>query len=184
LYSARRYGFKLKWNLVVFLQGPTAVFSDGSHLFVADGYANRVLIWNTIPTIRDSRRPRIGPTRFTSSAINNGGVTGSSMNFPTSIYSDGVRLFVADWQNQRVLAWNSLPTTNGQAADFVLGQPTLNANTANNPTISASALDYPAAVTGDGKRLIIGDSGNNRVLIWDSLPTNVGPTRRSRSWAS
>ena len=37
--------------------------------------------------------------------------------------TNSTRLLVADTNNSRVLVWLTFPTTNGQAADFVLGQP-------------------------------------------------------------
>ena len=45
------------------------------------------------------------------------------LNNPTSVATDGVRLAVADTDNNRVLIWNSIPTTNGTQANVVIGQP-------------------------------------------------------------
>ena len=43
--------------------------------------------------------------------------------FPRYALSDGQRLFIADGGNDRVLVYNSIPTTNGAKADIYLGQP-------------------------------------------------------------
>ena len=51
---------------------------------------------------------------------------------PVSVTSDGVRLFVTDLGNNRVLIWNSIPTSNGAAADVEIGQPDMTSSIANN----------------------------------------------------
>ncbi len=86
-------------------------------------------------------------------------------------------MFVADTQNHRVLIWNSIPTSNNQPADVVLGEP--NFTTAPPATVSdlpptASNLFSPVSVTSDGQRLYVTDLGHNRVLIWNSIPTQNG----------
>ena len=46
----------------------------------------------------------------------------SNMHWPSTVYSDGERLFVADTRNNRILIWNSIPTQTNQPADIVVGQ--------------------------------------------------------------
>ncbi len=65
---------------------------------------------------------------------------------------------------------------NGAAADLVLGQP--NFTTFVEPDLTqqksdatANNLLNPVSVTSDGVRVYIADLGHNRVLIWNSLPT-------------
>jgi uncharacterized protein (TIGR03437 family) len=58
-----------------------------------------------------------------------------------------VRLFVTDLGYNRVLGWNSIPTTNGAAADFAIGQPDLKSSPANNAyTIDATDTAKPKQV--------------------------------------
>src|SRR5262249_35906896 len=59
-------------------------------------------------------------------------VSANKMLNPVAVSSDGTRLFVTDLGYNRVLVWNSIPTSNGAAADFALGQPHLNSSIANN----------------------------------------------------
>jgi sugar lactone lactonase YvrE len=152
-----------------------SAYSDGSRLYVADTSNNRVLIWNSIPTSNGQPADIVlGQPSFTSSTGNNGGISASSLNAPRSVYSDGTRLFVADTSNHRILVWNSIPTTHGQAANFVLGQPNLTSNTLNNGGISSSRIYFPSGVFGDGTRLFVADTNNHRVLIWNTLPTSNG----------
>src|SRR5208283_1724095 len=85
------------------------------------------------------------------------------------------KLFVADTGNSRVLIWNTIPTTNNQPADVVLGEPnftTRYAPVANVAlTAAANTMYAPNSVTTDGTHLFVADTGNNRVLIWDNIPT-------------
>lgn len=101
------------------------------------------------------------------------GVTSSTINNSNVIMSasDGKHLFVSDGANNRVLIWNSLPVLNQQPADIVLGQPDFISSTANNGGISASTFNAPRGVYTDGTKLIVVDQSNNRVLIWNSIPT-------------
>jgi hypothetical protein len=147
------------------------VYSDGTRLFLADSSNNRVLIWNSIPN-NDQISPDLvlGQPDMSSSAANNGGRTAASLSTPRSVYSDGTKLYVADTSNNRILIWNTMPTANKQAADLVLGQPSMTAGTANNPSRAATTLSAPYSVVGDGTNLYVADSNNHRILIWTTLP--------------
>jgi uncharacterized protein (TIGR03437 family) len=153
-------------------RNPTGVATDGNILVLADTDNNRVLIWNTIPSLPDQPADLVlGQTSFTTSAI---GLSSSGLRGPQGVWVQGTRLFVADTDNSRVLIWNSIPTSNNQAADVVLGEP--NFTTAPSATTSdlpptASNLFDPVSVTSDGQRLFVTDLGHNRVLIWNSIPT-------------
>jgi hypothetical protein len=149
------------------------IFVHGTTLFVADSNNNRVLVWNTLPTGAQPADFALGQptgtTNLTATAPNNGGISGSSVNYPTSIWSDGTKLFVVDLDNHRVLVWTSIPSA-PVAASFALGQPDLTTNTANNGGVSGSSMSRPSGVFTMGGALYVADSANNRVLIWSSIP--------------
>jgi hypothetical protein len=161
---------------------PTALAADGTHLVVADTDNNRVLIWNSIPTTSNAPADVVlGQPDFKTGTPNTG--TGDvripnakSLRGPQGVWLQNGKLFVADDMNHRVLIWNSVPTSNFQAADMVLGQP--NFTTATQPDLTkqtlgaaANTLLNPVAVSSDGVRLFVTDLGHNRVLIWNSIPT-------------
>lgn len=76
--------------------------------------------------------------------------------------------------------WSALPTTSGQAATYVLGQT----NTTNSSAgTTASTLSRPNSVYSDGTTLFVADSANNRVLVWNSMPT-VYPQKRPKTFQS
>jgi uncharacterized protein (TIGR03437 family) len=161
------------------LRLPTAVASDGIHLVVADTNHNRVLIWNHIPTTNDAPADVVaGQADFKGTGIPGSTPNAKSMRGPQGVWIDRItgRLYVADTQNHRVLIYNSIPTTNGVAADLVLGQP--NFTTFVESDISQANADAkptnmlnPVSVTTDPfGRVYVADLGHNRVLIWNSTP--------------
>lgn len=156
------------------LDEPMHATSDGTRLFVADSSNNRVLVWNTMPTAPVAADFALGQPvagNLTSNADDNGGLGGGSMSFPAAVWTDGTRLFVVDENNSRVLVWNTMPTS-PVAADFALGQPAGAGNlTSGGNGNAADQMQYPSSVESDGTRLIVTDSGNDRVLIWNSIPT-------------
>lgn len=95
----------------------------------------------------------------------------NSVNHPSSGASDGTRLVIADRFNNRVLVFNSLPTSTA-TPDLVLGQPTFTDTT---PGSSLVDMNWPGAVeiTPDGK-LLIADTENGRILVYRSIPSQSG----------
>jgi len=93
-----------------------------------------------------------------------------SFNHPSAMATDGERFLLADTWNNRILIWNSLPEGN-EPPDIVLGQKDFNAN---NSGLGADKLNWPRGVATDGKRVIVADTYNNRVLIWKEFPTRNG----------
>ena len=115
------------------LRGPQGVWLQNGKLFVADTQDHRVLIYNTIPTANNAAADVVlGQPDFTSTVPDNlvdqtSGATASNMLSPVSVSSDGTRIFVVDLGHNRVLVWNRIPTSNGAAADVVIGQPDMTA---------------------------------------------------------
>jgi len=151
---------------------PIGVTFDGTNFYVADYSNHRVLIWSGIPTInRQAATLVLGQPDMASGTANNGGISAQTLSNPRSIYSNGSRLFVSDYSNHRVLIWNTIPASNQAAADLALGQANTASNTSNSGGRSASSLANPAGLHSDGTRLFVCDYSNNRVLVWDALPT-------------
>lgn len=166
------------------LNRPAGVWSDGKRLVVVDRANSRVLIWSTFPT--SSFAPAdlvLGQGSFTIGAYNDDDQDGNTdfvptartMNMPSrGVASNGVQLAIADTDNNRVLVWNSFPTSSFQPADVVLGQDAFNRATLDddnqdgNPdgTPSARGMDGPAGVTFHRDSLIVTDLNNNRLLVF------------------
>ncbi len=147
---------------------PSGVAVAAGKLVVADAGNNRVLIWNTLPTSNTPADVVIGQSDFNG---NDPGLSATRLSFPAAVALTTDRLFVADQNNNRVLIWNSVPTTSTTAADVVLGQTDFASNTADD---EEDGLNNPAGLWTDGFRLLVGDSGNNRVMYWAQVPRVSG----------
>jgi hypothetical protein len=91
-------------------------------------------------------------------------------NHPAGIATDGQHLLLADRNNNRVLIWNELPTGN-EEPDLVLGQKDF---ISNNPGTGPGELNWPVSVATDGEHVLVADTENDRILIWNSFPTRNG----------
>ena len=155
-------------------------------LAVADSWNNRVLIWNEVPTRSGVPADLVlGQADFDGIEPNRGMLDGGAeegtpeagadtLHWPFQVMVHDGRLYVADAGNRRVLVWRTLPTRNGQPADFVLGQDTLQARSDNGGgDPGPTGMRWPhdlAVVDGD---LVVTDAGDNRVMIWDGLPDAI-----------
>lgn len=149
------------------------IHSDGTRLLISDYMNSRVLIWNSIPT--STQQPAdlvLGQPDMNSNTCNNGGLSAASLCRPGGVYTNGTKVFVVDYSNHRILIWNTFPTTNKAPADVVLGQPNMTSNTSNQGGISARSLYAPWHIYLAGSKLLVSDYGNNRVLIWNTIPTS------------
>ena len=176
------------------LRGPQGVWFQNGKLFIADTQNNRVLIYNQVPTANGAAADIVlGVPSLTTAvpvALTIVTATASNLTSPVSVTSDGTRLFVTDLGANRILIWNSIPSTNGAPADFEIGQPDMSSAIPNNSTkVCASngvvsttdstltypsrcekTLSFPRFALSDGKRLYVADGGNDRVLIYSSIP--------------
>jgi len=104
-------------------------------------------------------------------------VNASSLNMPDGVFQAGNVLAVVDGGDNRILIYNPVPTSNGASAVTVIGQPSMTSNTANNGGIGANTLSVSlgpdfgvtSQVWTDGTILIVADTGNNRVLIYNNI---------------
>jgi hypothetical protein len=166
----------------------SAVLTRNGKLVVADSAQHRVLIWNQIPTTHYAEASVVlGQPNATTCMENSdalaSGASARTLFGPTGLWSDGHRLAVVDSLNNRVLIWNSFPTTNHQAADIVLGQVNFegvgeNGSDGTTDAVpTASTLNGPRgakAVDFNGYQFAVADTYNNRVLVWNGFPVSNG----------
>lgn len=160
------------------LNAPSGVWSDGDTLIVVDLLNNRALIWSPFPS--ENGQPAdvvLGQESFTSSAAPDP-PTASSMNQPTDVVFDGERLYIVDSQNHRIMGWNGIPAQNNAPADFFVGQPDGESNTANagagpqNP--SAAGLASPFTIEVAFGSLFVTDRINFRAVVYSPRPASTG----------
>lgn len=160
--------------------------TTNSTIYVADTKNNRVLRWNTLlPTGNSNANLVLGQENFTSNKENRGGSPDAdTLSLPKGVHIAGTTLAIADTKNNRVLIWTALPTADGQDANIVLGQDDddldgnfFNDNLSNQGGTKPdqNTLKEPIGVFIDttNSRIVVADSGNNRILIWNTLtPAN------------
>lgn len=162
------------------LFGPRGACLASEHgpLFVCDTGHHRLMVWRQAPSADQADADIvIGQPDFLGEGRNARGEIGAAtLNMPTGIAAcDGV-LAVADAWNHRVLIWYGYPETSNRPADVVLGQADFTGGFANRgmSTPAADAMNWCYGVTiADGK-LIVADTGNRRVLIWNEMPRQNG----------
>jgi uncharacterized protein (TIGR03437 family) len=182
------------------LRGPQGVWFDAQGgLWVADTSNNRVVYYGVPassgqaatlvlgePDLNTNQQPRFS----TDKPI----VRANTMQGPVSVTTDGTHLFVSDLGLNRILIWNTIPRSNGQDADVVVGQLSMflaNANsvrelcdsTGTDPADStkllypdrcARTMAFPRFALSDGRRLFVSDGGNDRIMVFNSIPTENG----------
>ncbi|HYW05247.1 MAG TPA: NHL repeat-containing protein [Gammaproteobacteria bacterium] len=160
------------------MTGPSGVTIAGGKLIVADTGNNRVLIWNDVTSLTTGKAPDVvlGQPDLSSCQANQGGnPSAATLSGPTAVWSDGTRLIVADSGNNRVLIWNDISaitsSNDDEPANVVVGQPDMTSTAAG---ASQTLMNDPKGVDGFGGGLFVADTGNNRVLIFNSTPASNG----------
>src|SRR5579862_205855 len=181
------------------LRAPQSCWIQNGRLYVADTQDNRIMIWNSIPTKNNQPADLVlGQANFTTvpqfdQTKLSGLASPTTMLTPTSVSSDGTHLFVTDLGFSRVLIWNSIPAQINQPADVEIGQKDMlsaipndnsdlcasNGTDSNGnptyPTICGATLSFPRFTIADNfGRLYIADGGNDRVLVYNTIPTLNG----------
>jgi DNA-binding beta-propeller fold protein YncE len=169
------------------LNYPAACAFDpaGRLLFVADSFNHRVLQF-------DMRSPRRAVRVYGQSDFEGWGFDAATtprvvrkanrqdpflhqpnergMFFPRGVACDGKRLFVSDYDNQRILVFNIDGSENGPTAIAVLGQNDFTQCKANRGgKAGLDTVNFPSALALDegARHLIVADSANRRALIFD-----------------
>jgi hypothetical protein len=154
---------------------PTGICKCGEGLAVADAWNHRVLIWKNLP--QDSHVPAdlvLGQANFHENQPNRGKLEAgaNTLNWCYGVFCHQGKLFVADTGNRRVLIWHQLPEENGQPADLVLGQPDMYHRDENaGGSASSNSMRWCHDIAFWGENLVVIDAGNNRVMIWEGMPT-------------
>lgn len=143
---------------------------SGDQLFIAATEENRVVVYSGVPTDDYAAASfAIGQANLVEI---NPGTTAGSLDGPTAVQALGGALYITDRDNSRVLIYNTIPDDSPGAADVAVGAVSL---TSIDSGCDDSSLNNPmvAVATDDGK-LVVADTDNHRVLIWNSIPDTSG----------
>ncbi|MCB0415673.1 MAG: hypothetical protein KDD50_15145 [Bdellovibrionales bacterium] len=143
------------------LAATVQVAESTNKMFVADSGNRRVLVYDkaSLSSGMDASVV-LGQADFTSSTS---GSAPSGMSFPLGVNTDGTKLIVTDSSNNAVMLYNDISTlTTGMSADstIISGYGT-----------AANQLNGPVSSFYDGTKLFVADRGNDRILIFNSIPS-------------
>jgi hypothetical protein len=150
---------------------PSSLATDGHSLLAVDGA--RIVGWNPAPG--SSHRPidfAIGQPSVLENVANNGGLSARSLGgarIALTTYKG--KLIVADPANHRVLIWNAVPSASGVPADVVLGQADFVSSV---PGGDATKMNAPSSVAVLNGKLVVSDTGNARLLVFNQIPATSG----------
>ncbi len=194
------------------MRGPQGVWFDGGKFFVADTQNSRILIYNSVPTATGATpdivlgQPDFDTRPEPDLTQSNVEPTATGMLDPVSVTVSDGKLLVADLGFNRILIFNSIPTSNAMPADVVIGQPDMESNITNNsselcepleipreegdeddpnadlldtdetfPFRCDRTLSFPRFAISDGEKLYVSDGGNDRILVFNEVPTENAP---------
>jgi len=153
------------------MRWPHAVATAAGALFVADAGDNRIMAWDHIPGMNGAACDFVLGQRDRSGIDHNQGAywpTAASLNMPYGLAVSGDLLVAADTANSRLLGWPLHALAEGAPAKRLAGQPDFTAKGDNRWGAPArNSLCWPYGIDTCGKTLVIADSGNNRVLLWE-----------------
>jgi hypothetical protein len=161
-----------EWRGAIGMRWPHAIAAARDALFVADAGMNRVMGWNGLPRGNGARCDFVlGQLDFHAGDHNAGqyNASASTLNMPYGICAHATELVVADTANSRLVSYDMSARANGARARRLAGQRTFSDKGDNRwGFASRDSLCWPYGVTGCGSTVVIADSGNNRVLLWDA----------------
>ncbi|MBK8012006.1 MAG: hypothetical protein IPK13_11705 [Deltaproteobacteria bacterium] len=152
------------------LREPRDCGSDGTRLWISDSRHARVLQWNTEPT-RNAQPASLVLGQSSPNSTSTGSGLSSVSDFLSSIVPYQGALYLADSRHSRILAWNTLPTVSGTPADYVIGQDSV---TYAGGGVGRAIFYQPRGAVFAGSKMIVADSSNNRVLIFNQIPRATG----------
>ncbi|MBM7113455.1 NHL repeat-containing protein [Archangium primigenium] len=146
----------------------SAVVVD-ARLYVSDRGAHRLLGFSPVPTLPGADAGWVlGQTDFTADVP---GTSDLKLNQPAGLGGAGTRLAVADQRNSRVLLYTPPPLLSATPATLVLGQEGFDTSAFG---CTPRTLGFPQGVFLSRDKVLVADTGNHRVLVWNTPPTTNG----------
>ena len=150
-------------SFVGHMKGKTATAYDGAVLYVADTDNNRVVVYERTEALACVQYKN-DPVTYQACQFNSQGVPFSAVNIlgePDQYSNSGCNV------SCQAPAANATAAACGAVSGCAWQTKTLSCQ----PTFTYDqCLNKPNYITVDGNNLIITDSGNNRLVVWDHLP--------------
>ena len=177
----RCYGKHPYTHKLASINTPRGLWADENNIVMVDRYNHRVLFWNAWPE-QNGQSAGTFYGQYQDTHLNPNWEDGSGsqtqkltygLNNPMGVSSNGYQLCVADTWNHRVLVWNEFPKNQFDRAEYYIGQPNSSSIQVNagggTSNMDRDSLRYPEACLLTDEQLIIADTQNARVLIYNAL---------------
>ena len=156
------------------MRWPHGVDVDQDRLLVADAGNNRIMVWTTRALSNGEPCTFVLGQRDATGCDHNRAAyypTAASLNMPYSVSVLGGRVIVADTANCRLVGYDRASLDMDVSAEGLAGQVTFEDKGENRWGVpQRDSLCWPYGVSVCGATVVIADSGNNRVLIWEATP--------------
>jgi hypothetical protein len=156
------------------MRWPHAIAIAAGRPMVADAGSNRVMVWRSLP--RTDGAPCdfvLGQKSLSDQQINGGAYdpTAATVSMPYGVAVAAHQLVVADTANSRLIGFDLDTLAMGASATSLAGQSRFSDKGDNRwcPPCRDS-LCWPYDISACGRHIAVADSGNNRVLLWESAP--------------
>jgi hypothetical protein len=153
------------------MRWPHAISFNGAALLVADAGNNRVMVWRDLPDRNGAPcDAALGQEGFAQTDNNQSQYYPSarSFNMPYGLVASGETIVVADTANSRLLGFDARHLGQNVAAVSIAGQGRFNDKGDNRWGFATrDSFCWPYGVSACGDCVVIADSGNNRVLLWE-----------------
>lgn len=149
-FEERFKGEMKKDNPYLYMKTPRGVGFDGQTLVVGDYNAHTMFVWNKFPDKSGQKADFI----YHNTNIAKVGTGVAVVNGK----------IIATMDNQ-IYVWDKSFASDNQWPDFILGKNSHNET-------SKQTLQSPYGLSSDGQHLFVADSNNNRVFIYNRIPTH------------
>jgi len=147
---------------------PLGVFADGAGLYLTE-FHYRALYYSGTSTTATRVYGQAGS--FTTSTVNNGGISATSLHNNSAAVSDASGVYIADYGNHRVLFFSGTSATATRVYGQNNGMATGTANLGG--SVTAATLNTPYVAVPEASGVYIADTFNNRVLYFSGTSTTA-----------
>jgi len=153
--------------------GPQGISVDDDYLAVSEWSNSRVSFWPLASLLTAPRATAVfGQPDLDTSGTNTGGLSDRTLATTSDVKRVGAQYLVTDPGNNRVLGvLASAIGPSGAAAHLILGQAS---STTNGAGSGWAELSAPLGLAFNGQQLVVVEYGNDRLAIFNSMPTVTG----------
>ncbi|PNG27786.1 NHL repeat-containing protein [Methylocella silvestris] len=156
------------------MRWPHSIAAANGQILVADAGNNRIMVWNAMPNADGAPCSFVvGQQTFETIDRNRAGYIPNdrALNMPYGLVVNDGALYCADTANSRLLAYPLGALKMDAAAAGLAGQPGFSDEGDNRWRFAArDSICWPFALAARGGTLAVADTGNNRVLLWETAP--------------